>query len=138
MDEVRTLFREYAASLNAEPCFENFARELAELPGTYDPILLSATDLNSSGCVALRALSESVGEMKRLYVRPEYRGKGLGRQLTEAIIQASRDRRYQALRLDTLPHLTEAIELYRCLGFRKIAPYCVNPVPGALFMELEL
>jgi putative acetyltransferase len=135
LDEVRALFREYAASLSVDLCFQNFSRELAELPGTYDPILVADA---FAGCIALRPLSDTVGEMKRLFVRPQHRGKGLGRQLTEAIIQAARERNYQLLRLDTLPEMQDAIALYRRLGFREIGPYCANPVPGALFLELDL
>jgi ribosomal protein S18 acetylase RimI-like enzyme len=134
MDEIRSLFREYAASLSVDLCFQNFACELEELPGSYDPILLAS----GAGCVALRPLSDGIAEMKRLYVRPQHRGTGLGRQLAQSIIQAARDRRYRSLRLDTLPEMPEAINLYRRLGFREIARYCNNPVPGALFMEMDL
>ena len=108
------------------------------MPGTYDPILIACGSTDLVACVALRPLTAAVGEMKRLYVQPQHRGHGLGRQLAEAIIQAARVRDYRALRLDTLPEMQEAISLYRRLGFREIAPYCTNPVPGALFLELEL
>jgi len=135
MDEVRSLFVEYATSLNADLCFENFAVELAGLPGDYDPILLAS---ESAGCVALRPLSETICEMKRLYVRPDHRGHGLGRKLTEAIIEEARRQGFQFLRLDTLPHLHEAIALYRGMGFHDIPQYCKNPIPGALFLELRL
>ena len=141
MDEVRTLFQEYADSLNVDLCFQNFKEELKSLPGTYDPILVassSRTVFRLSGCVALRPLTTAIAEMKRLYVRPEYRGNGLGRELTGAIIQAARDRDFRSLRLDTLLQLREAISLYRQLGFREIAPYNGNPVPGTLFLELDL
>jgi ribosomal protein S18 acetylase RimI-like enzyme len=135
MDDVRVLFREYAASLGVDLCFQDFDRELAGLPGDYDPILLVS---GLAGCVALHPLTPEISEMKRMYVRPAHRGHGLGRRLAEAIIQAARDRRYRAVRLDTMPHLHEAIALYRSLGFRLIDPYRHNPVPGALFMELTL
>jgi GNAT superfamily N-acetyltransferase len=135
MEEVRTLFREYAASLGVDLCFQNFERELAELPGNYDPILV---DDALAGCVALRPLQEGIAEMKRMYVRPQHRGEGLGRQLAEAIIQAAIDRSYKSIRLDTLPHLHTAIAMYRRMGFREIAPYNNNPVPGVLYMELKL
>ena len=139
IEEVRGLFREYAASLDVDLCFQNFARELAELPGAYDPILLASPDIGAiAGCVALRPLSATISEMKRLYVRPQFRGHDLGRQLADAVIQTARQKGYQALRLDTLPQMQTAIALYRRLGFREIAPYCANPVPGALFMELSL
>jgi len=132
--EVRTLFQEYADSLGVDLCFQNFARELAELPGNYETILL----VPNAACVALRPLSPEIGEMKRLYVRPQYRGQGLGRQLTEAIISQARVKGYRSLRLDTLPQLQTAIAMYRRLGFREIDPYNSNPVPGVLFMELTL
>jgi putative acetyltransferase len=135
MDEVRSLFQEYAASLSVDLCFQNFSRELAELPGTYDPILLAS---GLAGCIALRPISPDVGEMKRLYVRPQHRGHGLGRKLAEAIIESARQKHYQVLRLDTLPEMQDAIAMYRKLGFREIGPYCANPVEGALFMELTL
>jgi len=136
LDEVRSLIREYIYSLNVAIWFEDdLERELAGLPGQYDPILLSS---QASGCVALRPLSDTVAEMKRLYVRPAHRGHGLGRRLAESIIQAARDRGYRSIRLDTLPWLDDAIALYRRLGFRDIPPYCYNPIPGALFLELTL
>ena len=135
MDQVRALFREYAAGLGVDLCFQNFERELAELPGSYDPILLVS---DNAGCAALRPLSDTVGEMKRLYVRAEHRGHGLGRRLAETIIDTARHKGFHALRLDTMPQMQDAIALYRRLGFREIAPYCNNPVPGALFLELSL
>jgi putative acetyltransferase len=140
MDEVRSLFREYAASLEVDLCFQNFTRELAELPGTYSPILLASceTDVNLAGCAALRPLSETVGEMKRLYVRPHHRGHGLGRRLAGEIIEEAIRQGFHSLRLDTLPQMQEAIAMYRRFGFREIGPYCANPVPGALFLELPL
>ena len=134
MDEIRCLFREYAASLSVDLCFQNFSTELAGLPGSYDPIVA----IRQAACVALRPLTRSIAEMKRLYVRPEHRGKGLGRRLAESIIQAARDRGYRAIRLDSLPEMQDAIDLYRQLGFREISSYCENPVPGAVFMELSI
>ncbi len=131
--EVGNLFREYAASLPIDLCVQGFEKEIAELPGAYDPILLC-----SGGCVALRPLSDGIAEMKRLYVRPENRGQGLGRKLTEAIIQAAIEKGYRAIRLDTLPVLQTAIAMYRRMGFQDIPPYPVNPIPGALHMELKL
>lgn len=138
IEEVRSLFREYAASLGVDLCFQNFEKELAELPGNYDPILVCVTGLSLSACVALRPLGDGVAEMKRMYVRPQHRGEGLGRKLAEAIIQAATDRGYKSVRLDTLPHLHTAIAMYRKMGFQEIAPYNDNPIQGTLFMELKL
>jgi putative acetyltransferase len=135
MDDVRSLFREYVDFLGVPLSWEDFDAELAGLPGKYDPILLSS---GLSGCVALRPWSPTIAEMKRLFVRPAHRGTGLGRKLAESIIDEARGKGYRSIRLDTLPHLHEAIALYRRLGFREIAQYCVNPIPGALFMELDL
>jgi GNAT superfamily N-acetyltransferase len=135
IEEVRTLFREYAAALETPICFEGFEEELARLPGNYELILVDST-VNS--CVGLRPLPAGIAEMKRLYVRPQSRGQGLGRQLTEAAIQAATERGYNAIRLDTLPKLTTAIDMYRKLGFQEIPKYNDNPGPGVLFFELKL
>jgi GNAT superfamily N-acetyltransferase len=134
MEGVRSLFRDYWAELGVSPCFQNFDSELATLPGAYDPILL----IPGVACAALRPLAPNIGEMKRLYVRPAHRGKGLGRLLTEAITREARARNYQLLRLDTLPQLQTAITMYRAMGFRETAPYYENPDAGILFMELDL
>lgn len=143
MDVVRTLFREYQQGLGVSLCFQDFDAELAGLPGKYAGaqgcILLAETDGKPAGVVALRSLEgDAVAEMKRLYVRPTARGLGLGRKLAVSIIDEARKRRYGAIRLDTLPHLVEAIELYRVLGFAEISPYNDNPLPGVRFYELKL
>ena len=139
MGQVRSLFQEYADSLETDLCFQNFSRELAELPAHYDPILLAfGEDGTEAGCAALRPLTGNAGEMKRLYVRPAHRGRGLGRQLAEAVIRSAQERGFATLRLDTLPEMSDAIALYRRMGFREIDPYYANPVAGALFLELPL
>lgn len=139
---VREMFREYAASLEVDLEFQDFERELAGLPGDYSPpdgrLLLSFSDGALSGCVALRRLLPEVCEMKRLYARPASRGQGLGRALAQAVLAEARAIGYSKMRLDTLPSMGAAIALYRSLGFTEIAPYRVNPVPGALFLELDL
>jgi GNAT superfamily N-acetyltransferase len=143
MESVRTLFREYAASLGFDLCFQNFEQELADLPGSYAPpsggLLLALAGDDPAGCVALKKLADGACEMKRLYVRSRYRGTGLGRALAEQIIQHAKRLGYPAIRLDTVPSVMgSAVALYRCLGFQEVPAYCFNPVPGALFLELAL
>lgn len=134
LDAVRELFREYARSLDTPLCFTTLEKELAELETYYELILV---DSNLNGCVALRPWADRAAEMKRLYVRPQARGQGLGKQLAEGAIQAARGRGYQTIRLDTLPQLTTAIAMYRRMGFQDIPNYNHNPVPGVLFLELK-
>jgi putative acetyltransferase len=140
---VRELFLEYAKSLNFSLCFQSFEKELAELPGEYTPpdgrLLLATHSSQLAGCVALHKLGNDICEMKRLYVRPEFRGKGLGRVLAERLVADAREIGYKRLRLDTVePVMRNAVGLYRKLGFREIAPYRENPIEGALYMELAL
>jgi putative acetyltransferase len=140
--QVRGLFVEYAQSLNFSLCFQLFDVELAELPGKYAPprgrLLLAESEGDVAGCVALRGLEPGICEMKRLYVRPEFRGRGLGRKLAEAVCREAKEAGYKSIRLDTVePAMKDAVELYRRLGFREIAPYCANPVEGAMYMELQ-
>jgi GNAT superfamily N-acetyltransferase len=141
--QVRELFLEYAQSLGFSLCFQNFDRELAELPGDYSPphgrLLLAKVEDELAGCVALHKLQLEICEMKRLYLRTKFRGKGLGRVLANAIMAEARSIGYKMMRLDTVePVMQDAVELYRKLGFYEIAPYRVNPMPGTLYMELQL
>jgi ribosomal protein S18 acetylase RimI-like enzyme len=138
MTVVRELFTEYARSLGLDLEFQNFSNELATLPAGYDPILLAHWNDDVAGCVALRDLGDGVCEMKRLYVRPELRGHAIGRKLAIRIIEIARERGFRAMRLDTLPSMTEAKRMYETLGFHDIEPYRFNPIEGTRFMELTL
>jgi putative acetyltransferase len=143
---IRALFLEYGASLGFSLCFQSFDQELAGLPGDYAPpsgrLLLAEIDAKPAGCVALHALGNNGGgacEMKRLYVRPAFRGQQLGRRLVEEAVRAARGIGYKKMRLDTVePVMGHAVALYRELGFREIAPYRENPMAGTLYMELKL
>ena len=143
IDRARELFKEYAAGLGIDLCFQHFDKELALLPGDYIPptgrLFLAMEEDTAVGCVALRRIADDICEMKRLYVRPEFRGTGLGRTLTQTIIQAAREIGYGRMRLDTLPgKMDRAIAMYRSLGFKEIESYYDNPVEQAVFMELPL
>ena len=140
---ARELFEEYASWVEISLCFQNFDKEVAELPGAYAPpsgrLFLASDGQQVMGCVALRKIGDGVGEMKRLYVRPEFRGRGLGRTLTKKLIAEARQIGYARLRLDTLPgKMDQAIAMYGSFGFQKIPPYYKNPVADATFMELAL
>lgn len=145
--QARELFLEYAQSLGFSLCFQNFDKELAELPGDYAPpegrLLLAEYDSQPAGCVALHKLTlpgeDGVCEMKRLYLRPQFRRKGVGRALADRIITEARQIGYRRMRLDTVePVMKDAVAMYRRLGFREISSYRANPMPGTLYMELEL
>lgn len=143
IEQARSLFKEYAAWLEISLCFQNFDQELAGLPGDYAPpdgrLLFAFDDGQLAGCAALRKIGDRICEIKRLFVRQEFRGKGLGRKLAAAIIAEAKQIGYERMRLDTLPpKMNDAIALYRSLGFTEIKPYYDNPVPGAKFMELDL
>jgi ribosomal protein S18 acetylase RimI-like enzyme len=138
LDVVRDLFTEYAASLGVDLSFQDFDHELASLASFYELILIAKEGDRAAGCVALRRLDETTCEMKRLYVRPDFRGHNLGRTLAERIIEEARRAGYARMRLDTLPTMTAAIPLYESLGFVEIAPYRFNPIEGTKFMEKPL
>ena len=143
IDQVRMLFREYTASLEFSLCFQSFENELASLPGEYAPpagrLLLACWNTTVAGCVAMRKIEDGICEMKRLYVRPSFRGRGLGRDLVQTLIAQARLSLYVKMRLDTIAAgMTEAVGLYRSLGFQEIASYHDKPIPGAIFLELDL
>jgi putative acetyltransferase len=141
--QVRELFLEYAKSLGFSLCFQGFDEELANLPGDYAPpegrLFLAEYGEQLAGCAALHRSGPQIGEMKRLYLRPAFRGKGLGRVLSEKIIAEARAIGYSKLRLDTVePVMKNAVAMYRRMGFREVAPYRENPMAGTLYMELDL
>jgi putative acetyltransferase len=140
---ARQLFEEYASWLEISLCFQNFDRELEGLPGDYAAphgrLLLALKDDQLAGCIAVRRLPDRACEMKRLYVRPAFRGRGLGRTLVTAIVEEAKEIGYERMRLDTLPgKMDQALAMYRRFGFKEIPPYYENPIAGATFMELSL
>ena len=157
IEAVKELFKEYAVSLSFNLCFQGFEEELARLPGEYAPwsgmLLLGLIDDQAAGCVALHRIGHTpdeegdneifaeldLCEMKRLYVRPRFRGLGLGRGLVEAILKCAAAIGYRRMRLDTVPsEMGRAVEMYQKLGFAEIAPYRDNPIAGARYLELDL
>ena len=142
IETARMLFREYQQWLGVDLCFQDFAEELATLPGRYAPprgrLLLAMVGANAAGCVALRPLEDGVCEMKRLFVRPAWRGQGLGQRLARHIIADATALGYTVMRLDTLDTLESAMRLYTALGFQRCAPYYPNPLPGVVYWERML
>ncbi len=141
--QARELFLEYGKSLGFSLCFQSFDQELAGLPGDYSPpdgrLLLAEYERQLAGCAALHKLEPEICEMKRLYLRPQFRGKGVGLALAQTIIAEARDIGYGRMRLDTVePIMKDAVAMYRRLGFKEIAPYRSNPIEGAMYMELKL
>lgn len=140
--DARALLKEYASALGRGLSFEDFAREMVELPGPYGPpdgaLLVADFDGRLAGCVALRPLGGGLCEMKRLFVRHQFRGKGVGKRLALAVIEAARERGYRGMRLSFAPWMQEAIAIYRALGFRPIEAYRPEAVEGSVYMELTL
>jgi GNAT superfamily N-acetyltransferase len=140
--QVRGLFEEYWTSFGFTPCFQNFAGELAGLPGDYAPpggrLALALVDWQPAGCAALRRLDGERCEFKRLYVRPRFRGRGLGRQLLAWAIAEARTAGYRQAVCDTMPAMAEAFAMYERAGFERTRPYSDHPTPGAIFLRLEL
>ena len=137
IEEARMLFLEYAQSLNVDLSFQDFEEELKALPERYGPpdgtIIIASVDGMSAGCIALHRLSGDICEMKRLYVRGEYRGLGIGKKLITQILEVAFERNYQFIRLDTLPTMEKAQKLYEAFGFYDIEPYTYNPIRGTRF-----
>lgn len=139
IDVVRTLFREYQAGLGISLHFQNFDEEVAGLPAGYDALLVAWVDGEPAGCIGVRRVDDGICEMKRLYVRPSARGRGVGRELALASIARAREIGYERMWLDNLPSkMGAAYELYKALGFVEIEPYTVNPYDDVKFMELRL
>jgi putative acetyltransferase len=138
----RELFEEYAGWLGIDLSYQGFAAELAGLPGAYGPprgrLLLALADGEAAGCVALRPLEDTICEMKRLYVRPDFRAQGVGRRLAERVVDEARSLGYRTMRLDTLPSMQAAIGLYEALGFERCNAYYPSPIRETVFMELQL
>lgn len=140
--DIKELFLEYAEELVIDLDFQDFKEELKKLPGKYGPpdgaLILALIDDKAVGCIALRKISKEVCEMKRLFVKPAYRGFGIGRKLVEILIHEAKFLNYKYMRLDTIPSLKKAQQLYESIGFYDIKPYVYNPTKGARFMELDL
>lgn len=142
ISSARELIREYSASLGIDLSFQNFEREMAEFPAHYSRpdgrVLVAVEGGEAVGVVGLRRLSSETCELKRMYVRPELRGRGIGRMLAKRALKEARAIGYVRMRLDTLSRLKQAVSLYDSLGFEEIAPYRVNPNKGVIYMELDL
>ena len=142
LEQVRSLFEEYWASFGFTPCFQNFGEEVAQLPGKYAPpggrLAMALMDGEPAACIALRQFDADRCEAKRLYVRPSFRGSGLGRTLMDWVIAEARRMGYREMVGDTMPVMTQALEMYRRMGFEQTGPYAENPTPGAIFLRLKL
>jgi ribosomal protein S18 acetylase RimI-like enzyme len=143
IEQAQKLFREYEAWFGLALCFQNFDEEVANLPDKYvlpeGRLFLAFADENLAGCIALRKLEDGVCEMKRLFVKDEFRGQKIGIALIEKLFEEAKNIGYQKMRLDTFPaKMGKAVSLYESYGFREIAPYYHNPYGETLFMELDL
>jgi putative acetyltransferase len=142
MSSARELFLEYASTLEFDLGFQGFKEEVLSLPGDYSPptgcILFAYQDSELAGCVALRPFAKSISEMKRLYVRHKFQGRGIGRALATAVLRKASVLDYQKLRLDTVPSMKAAIQMYRSMGFYPIPSYRQNPIPGTSYLEKDL
>ena len=142
LEEVKNIFIEYSDFLQVDLCFQDFEKELKTLHEVYLPpkgcIILAKQNDKTVGCIALKPIGNGVCEMKRLYVRPEVRGEGLGRKLVEELIRFAQKSSYQSMKLDTVSKLKEAIHLYRSIGFNETTPYVYNPLADVLYFELKL
>ena len=142
MDSVRALFRQYVTELDEDLGFQGFAEELRNLPGEYSwpsgSLYLAWADEQPAGCIAMRRIDAHTCEMKRLFVRPEYRSRKLGRYLVRTIVASARAHNYEVMKLDSLTRLKSAYNLYRSFGFQDTQPYTYNPLPAAVYMELKL
>lgn len=142
IEAVRRLFREYEAYLDVDLCFQSFSAELTGLPGRYAPpdglLLLAQEGTEPAGCGALRKMGEDTCEMKRLYVKPQFRGRGLGIALAKRLIGEAAALGYATMLLDTLDKLTEAMKIYESLGFVRTGPYYQNPLAGVVYWKLDL
>lgn len=142
-EETKLLFKEYEKWLNVSLCFQGFDEEVKSLPGKYSPpdgrLYIVKYDDKYSGCIALRKLEKDICEMKRLYLKEDVRGKGIGKLLVEKIIKDAKDIGYNKMRLDTIKDkMPNAVDIYKKFGFAEILPYYHNPNPHTLFMELDL
>lgn len=139
---VRTMLLEYWDSFGFTPCFQNFGDEVASLPGAYAPpggrLALATVNGEPAGCIALRRVDEIRAEAKRLYVRPAFRGTGLGRTLLEWVMNEARAAGYREIVGDTMPVMRDALALYDRMGFKRAEPYSEHPTEGAIFIRIEL
>ncbi len=141
-EDARKLFMEYAETLDCSPCLQSIEKELERLPNEYGPpdgrLLLAVHKGKAAGCVAFRKIGDGLCEMRRMYLRPEFRGRKIGKGLAAALLDEARNAGYSRIRLYTLPSMKEAIMLYHSLGFKDIAPYGEHSIPEAFYMELKL